>query len=207
MLLELLIVELEALLRKIEYSVEKLGSVKVQPTKEEYHAFESLNTRLAEVSVKFTDTTDSFKEAHAEWVSHEAARFIARIDASNADLLATGRPRSFAIFKKNLMQIFEGLTDSSLDSRSVRSRNKQTNARCDRVRSLSPIAIVVWAASLPPTMWAAGAMKDHEFDYVAEKVETTQTQGLPPELEDMLHALSKEEPLRGSQTFQTFIQG
>lgn len=52
MLLELLIVKLEAVLRKIEYSVEKLGSVKVQPIKEEYHAFESLNTCLSESECK-----------------------------------------------------------------------------------------------------------------------------------------------------------
>jgi hypothetical protein len=132
------ILELEALARKAEYTVEKLGSAKVQPTKEQYHAFESLSLRFSEVVVKFSEVIDHFKDGHTEWVLGERKRLENRADLARADLVATGTPKSLAIFRKNLALIFEGPKDSALDSSAVKSRNKQTRARCGRIRSLSP---------------------------------------------------------------------
>jgi hypothetical protein len=122
------ILELEALARKAEYTVEKLGSAKVQPTKEQYHAFESLSLRFSEVAVKFSEVTDHFKDGHTEWVLGEGKRLENRADLAHADLIATGIPKSLATFRKNLALIFEGPKDSALDSSTVKSRNKQTCA-------------------------------------------------------------------------------
>jgi hypothetical protein len=84
---------------------------------------------------------------------------------------------------------------SALDSSTVRSRNKQTRARCGRIRCLNPNAIIVWAAAFPPTVWAAGCMKDYAFDNLAEDMESIQTQAWPAKVRELLQTFSAEEPL------------
>ena len=201
------ILELEALARKAEYTVEKLGSAKVQPTKEQYHAFESLSLRFSEVAVKFSEVTDHFKDGHTEWLLGEGKRLGNRADLAHADLIATGIPKSLATFRKNLALIFEGPKDSALDSSTVKSRNKQTRARCGRIRCLNPSAIIVWAAAFPPTVWAAGCMKDYAFDNLAEGMESTQTQAWPAKVREVLQTFGAEEPLQRSSNYHEFIRG
>jgi len=60
-MLTALTLELEALARKAEYTVEKLCSTKAKPTQEEYHVFESLSVRFSEVTARFSDQIDQLK--------------------------------------------------------------------------------------------------------------------------------------------------
>jgi hypothetical protein len=207
MLLDLIILELEALARKAEYTVEKLGSAKVQPTKEQYHAFESLSLRFSEVVAKFSEVTDHFKDVHTEWVLGEGKGLKNRADLAHADLIATGIPKNLATFRRNFALIFEGPKDSALDSSTIKSRNKQTRARCGRIRSLSPSAIIVWAAAFPPTLWVAGCMNDYAFDNLAEDMESTQTQAWPAKIREVLRTFGAEEPLQRSSNYREFIRG
>ena len=201
------ILDLEALARKAEYAMEKFSSMEVQPTREEYHAFESLDLRFSEMVVKFSEKINCFKDVHADWVVSEGKAFRSRAESARTDLMVGGQPKSLATFKRNLLLVFEGPRDSALDSKSVTSRNKQTRTRCTRIRCLSPSGIITWAAAFPPTLWAAGFMKDLAFDYLVEDMESDQTQAWPVKLREVLHAFGAEEPLKGSSKYLEFIQG
>jgi hypothetical protein len=67
-----------------------------------------------------------------------------------------------------------------------------------RIRSVPPSGIITWAAAFPPTFWAVPGMKDLTFDYLAEGIESDQTQMWPVKLRETLLALGSEEPLKGS---------
>jgi hypothetical protein len=47
------ILELEKLIKKINYKIKYLSSTKAQLTREEYHALNSLSLRFSEFAVKF----------------------------------------------------------------------------------------------------------------------------------------------------------
>ncbi len=70
---------------------------------------------------------------------------------------------------------FEGPIDSALDSSAVRSMNKQTCKRCERICCLSPSGIISLAAEFPPTDWTASSMNDRAFDYLIDEIEPQET--------------------------------
>jgi len=206
-MLTALTLELEALARKAEYTMEKFCATKAQPTKEEYHTFESLNLRFSEVAARFSDQVDQLKGEHGDWVEGEGKKLVSRAESARLNLIADGQPKSVATFRRNFTLFFEGPIDSALDSSAVRSRNKQTRKRCERIRCLSPSGIISWAAAFPPTDWTAGFMNDRAFDYLVDEVEPQETHTWPVKLREMLHTFGAEGALQGSSNYHEFIGG
>jgi hypothetical protein len=137
-----LTLELEALVRKTKYAVKRFGSTKAQPTKKEYHDFESLSLRFLKVATRLSNQVDQLKEEYVDWAKEEGRRLASQAESACANLIANGQPKSVATFWRNLTLIFQGLVDSALDSNAVRSRNKQTRKRCERIRCLTPSGIL-----------------------------------------------------------------
>jgi len=206
-MLTALTLELEALARKAEYTVEKLCSTKAKPTQEEYHVFESLSVRFSEVTARFSDQIDQLKGEYADWVEGEGKNLVARAESARANLIADGQPKGAATFRRNLTLFFQGPMESALNSSAVRSRNKQTRKRCERICCLSPSGVISWAAAFPPTDWTAGFMNDQAFDYLVDEIEPTEVCAWPAKVFEMLHTFGAEGTLQGSSNYRQFIGG
>lgn len=61
--------------------MEKFCATKAQPTKEEYHGFESLSLRFPEVAARFSDQVDQLKGEHADWVEGEGKKLVFRAES------------------------------------------------------------------------------------------------------------------------------
>ncbi|MCJ1479234.1 hypothetical protein MMC13_007919 [Lambiella insularis] len=200
-----LTLELEALARKAEYTEERFRSTKAQPTKEEYHGFESLSLRFSEVAARFSNQVDQLRGEYVDWAEGEGQRLASRAESACANLIADGQPKSVATFRRNLTLIFQGPVDSALDSSSIRSRNKQTRKRCERIRCLTPGGILSWAAAFPPTDWTAGFMNDRAFDYLVDEIEPKEERVWPVKLREILQTFGAEGALRESINYSQFI--
>ena len=203
------ILSLEALARKAEYTVEAFESLNISAivTKEQHNALESSSMRIWESAAKIADKIDDLKQNSIDWTLGEGKKLAAQAVSAREDIIARGRPRGPAAFRRNFVQFFDGPKDSPIDSSATRSRNKLTRARCELIRCLSPHAIISWAAAFPSSIWAAGFMPDHAFDYLIENVEPEEIPAWPTKIGETLHAFAAEEPLQRSNSYMEFLQG
>ena len=203
------ILSLEALARKAEYTVEAFNSLNPNATltKQQYHALDSANMRIWEVVAKVADKIDYLKEDYVQWTEGEGKALAAQAVSARENLVAHGRPKGPATFRRNITLFFDGPKDSPIDSSSVKSRNKLTRTRCEWIRCLSPHGIISWAAAFPPTVWTGGFMPDHAFDYLIENVEPGEFQAWPTKIGEILRAFAAEEPLRQSKSYSSFLEG
>jgi hypothetical protein len=59
--------------------------------------------------------TDHFKNKYTEWILGKDKRLKNRTDLAYIDLITTGILKSLTTFRKNLILIFEGFKDFTLD--------------------------------------------------------------------------------------------
>ncbi len=203
------ILSLEALARKAEYTAEAFDSLNPNATltKQQYRALDSANMRIWEVVAKVADKIDHLKKDHVKWTEGEGKVLAAQAVSAREHLIAHGRPKGPATFRRNITLFFDGPKDSPIDSSSVKSRNKLTRTRCEWIRCLSPHGIISWAAAFPPTVWTGGFMPDHAFEHLMENVEPEVFQAWPMQIGEILRAFAAEEPLRRSNSYSTFLEG
>ena len=203
------ILTLEALARKAEHTAEVFESLSLSATvtKEQHNALESSSMRIWEAVTKVADKIDHLKDKSVEWTLREGKALAAQAVSAREDIIARGQPKGPAAFRRNFMHFFDGPKDSPTDSSATRSRNKLTRARCELIRCLSPHAIISWAAAYPSSVWAAGFMPDHAFDYLIENVEPEEIPAWPSIIGDTLHAFAAEEQLQRSNSYIEFLQG
>jgi hypothetical protein len=88
------ILQLEDLARNAEYAIEKVCSMRIQPTREEYHAFEALDLRFSDIILKLSEKIDGFKDFHAHWALGEGETLKSRTESARTDLMASGQPKA-----------------------------------------------------------------------------------------------------------------
>uniref|UniRef100_A0A093VN82 Uncharacterized protein n=1 Tax=Talaromyces marneffei PM1 TaxID=1077442 RepID=A0A093VN82_TALMA len=96
---------------------------------------------------------------------------------------------SVNILRRNLITIFQGPDESTLDS------------------NQAPHAILMWAMAFQPSAWnSTGAMTDNTFDYLIEELKTANKSRIAPQTLKTLNSMKVEAPLRECETFQKFVQ-
>ena len=91
----------------------------------------------------------SVKQTYLVHFNHRSS-----VQSSRGDLFAKGRLKQRAVFKRNLIAVFEGPKDSRVDSDDVKFRKESTRKRCELIRGLSPDAVISWVLAFAPTLWA-----------------------------------------------------
>ncbi|QSS70930.1 hypothetical protein I7I50_01588 [Histoplasma capsulatum G186AR] len=193
--------QLEALVARTELTASKLAAKKIRPTRDQLDDFQKLS--------------DSFKAAFAT-VDAEVEKLLLAGQPTDEDINLMNQIRStkahrsittptLTIFRRNLVLIFTGPNDSSLDSLQVKARKKHTRARCEALRGQSPHVILMWALALPPSTWkTSGGMTDSTFNFLIEGIKMERINQLAPEILPSVQSLGKEEPLNKCDTFQAF---
>lgn len=114
---------------------------------------------------------------------------------------------SVNILRRNLITIFQGPDESTLDSNQVRIRKNKIRTRSEILRAQAPHAILMWALAFQPSAWnSTGAMTDNTFDYLIEELKTANKSRIAPQTLKTLNSMKVETPLRECETFQKFVQ-
>lgn len=199
------ILSLEALTRKVEYIVEAFDSLNSNAilTKQQYRALNSANMRIWEA---VADKIDHLKKDYVKWTEGKNKVLAAQTVSAREHLIAHGRSKSSATFRRNITLFFDDFKDSSIDSSSIKSRNKLTRIRCEWIRCLSPHEIISWAAAFLSTVWTEGLMSDYAFEHLMKNVEPKVFQAWFMQIGEILRAFAAEEPLRRSNNYSTFLE-
>jgi hypothetical protein len=187
------IFRLESLVQKAESIAESICGIQACQSKEQYCSLEALNSRLQEAAVKVAGRIERLEEGRAEKIRKEGGKFLSQAEATRESIIENKQLRSITAFRKNIALIFEGLKDSALDPAWITSRNKQTRTRCELIRELNPDGLISLAAAFAPSVWTAGCMQNHIFDYLIEEIEPDEVQVWPPKIGEILHIFQVEE--------------
>lgn len=209
MSIDFVILSLEALTRKVEYIVEAFDSLNSNATltKQQYHALNSVNMRIWEVVAKVADKIDHLKKNYVKWTEEKSKILAIQAVSAREHLIAHERSKGSATFRRNITLFFDDSKDSSIDSSSIKSRNKLTCIRCEWIRCLSSHEIISWAAAFPSTVWTEGFMPDHAFEHLMKNVESKVFQAWLMQIDEILRAFAAEESLRRSNSYSTFLEG
>ena len=79
--------------------------------------------------------------------------------------------KQLAVFRRNIIIIFEGLKDSKFDSEDIKFRKEFTYKRCELIWGLSPNVVILWVIAFVPTVWARGLMALNVFIYLFDDIE------------------------------------
>jgi hypothetical protein len=202
-----LISGLKGLAHDAELAIDAFCLSGTQPTKGEYTVLTALSARFSKVAGRFADQINELKEERARWAREEGEKLVSVAESAAAELTEKGRPRSLATFRRNITLIFEGPTESNLDSPSDKSRHKLTRKRCEQIRNVKPNEILVWAAAFPPTTWTAGFMNNVTFDYLIAEIASKDIDIFPENIRQIMHTFGSEAPLKDSKGYSDFIGG
>lgn len=184
-----------ALAARAESMEKKLSARKIRPTRDQLDQFceyrDKLRMTLSKLDAEITSLVQP---------DEEAIKLLNRI-RSGQNSLAT---ISIA-FSRNLILIFSGPKDSSLDSEQVTANKKHTRTRCLKLRSQHPHVILKWAQALPPSTWKSRGMTDSAFDYLLKTLEADRLESVSPKVHYMLQSLGEEEPLDTCDAFKSFV--
>jgi hypothetical protein len=198
--------QLKSLVEKTEQLKGKFS--KVYPTDDQWDTFSDLSLKLSEASKVVQDNIRVLKESRPERAWKESEEHRSKAQSSRGDLFAKGRLKQPAIFRRNIVTIFEGPKDSKFDSEDVRFRKESTRKRCQLIRCLSPDGVISWALSFAPTLWAGGSIASDVFTCLLDDIEPELVQTWPSVIRETLHLLVEdEESLRRSPEYDVFLKG
>lgn len=148
------------------------------------------------------------KESRTERAWKESEEHKSYAQSSRGNLFAKGRLKQSAVFRRNIITIFEGPKDSRFDPEDVKFRKESTCKRCELIRGLSPDGVISWAMAFAPTAWAGGSMAWEVFTCLFDDIEPELVQIWPPVIRETLHMLMEdEESLKRSPEYDEFIKG
>ena len=200
-----LLSQLDTIIKRLKGMGHKLRAAKIRPTKDQLGSFEAFAAKISETATSLSAQIRDLSRGRTEAPIEECNKLISQAQSS-IQAVAEGQI-NLAIMKRNLIKFFEGPKHSSLDSDRLKARNKATGERCETICSLDPDTIITWAASFPPTVWAASAMSQNVFEYLTEKMKPEKTLDWPKRLHEILRDLGAEEPLRGCNKYHNFVKG
>jgi hypothetical protein len=199
--------QLEALIKKLESSVQSLRCSSFHPSKDQYQAFQGLGVRLTACATNLPIEIDALKNRLAEPSVEEGRNLIVQAQSEKRDLITTAQLKNRVTFSRNITYFFDCQRDSVVDSDVTKARKQLTRERCERICTLSPDGLIISAVAFMPTMWTANLMSKDTFDYVFEHIEPDSSPVWPPDIYHILSGLGAEEPLRGSHKYHRFLKG
>ncbi|KKZ64672.1 hypothetical protein EMCG_01360 [[Emmonsia] crescens] len=184
--------QLKSLVEKTEQLKDK--SNKLYQSDDQWQKLTDLSLRLSNAASQLQQEIKSSKESRATraWKESEKHRTQAQL-VKGGDIFAKGRLRQPAIFRRNIVVIYEGPKISTFDSEDARFRKESTQKRCDVIRSLSPDGVISWAIAYAPTLWAGGAIASDVFNCLIDDIEPDVVQTWPLVIRETLHKLKEEE--------------
>ncbi len=198
--------QLKSLLEKTEQLKGKFS--KVYPTDDQWDTLSNLSLELSEASKAVQDNIQVLKESRTERAWKESEEYRSKAQVSRGDLFAKGRLKQPAVFRRNIITIFEGLKDSKFDSDNAKFRKESTRKRCKLIRRLSPNRVISWALSFPPTLWAGGSIASDVFTCLLDDIQPELAQTWPSVIRETLHMLMEDyESLRQSPEYRGFLKG
>lgn len=198
--------QLKGLVQKTELLKAKLH--KVYPTDQQWNEICSLSEQLASEATETSRQIQTLKESRTKRAWEESARYRSDAQASQGELLAHGRLKNSAVFRRNMITIFEGPKDSKFDSEDVKQRKIATRQRCELIKSLSPDGVVSWSIAFAPSLWAVGSMSSDVFDCLLQDIEPDLAQTWPPVILNTLKMLLEDEAsLQECSGYKDFLNG
>ena len=70
------------------------------------------------------------------------------------DLFAKSQLKQLAIFRRNIVIIFEGPKDLKFDFKDIKFRKKSTCKKWELIQGLSLDGVILWAIAFASTVWA-----------------------------------------------------
>ena len=198
--------QLRTILAKAEQLIPKLG--KVYPTEEQWGVLGELSVKLGATAAKIGDSIRIMKESRSHRAWKESEKLRSQASSCKGDLLTNGRLKQPAVFRRNIITIFEGPKDSKFDSEDVKLRKAATRQRCEQIRRLSSDGVVSWAISFAPTVWAGGSVGSDIFICLLDGIEPELPLSWPSVVQETLKMLLEdEEALQRCPEYQAFLEG
>lgn len=198
--------QLRGLTEKAEKLKGKLD--KISPTDDQWNSLIDSSLHLANAASQLQEKMETLRNSRTKRAWKESEKHRSQARSLSGELFTTGRLKQSAVFRRNIVVIFEGPKTSTFDSDDAKVRKESTRKRCDVIRNLSPDGIVSWAIAYAPTLWAGGAMASDVFDCLTSDIEPDVVQTWPTVIRETLHKLKDDEAyLRSSLEYGKFLQG
>lgn len=195
--------QFDSLVTRMESLSSKLNTKRIRPTRDQLNEFQNLHTRF---KATLADYDAGIERLLAAGFPDEKDIRIADRVRSAKDSGPTTSP-TLTTLRRNMVLIFMGPKTSNLDSDQVKTRNKQTEMRCEILRSQPSNAILMWAMTLQPSAWkTSGGMTDKTFSFLIEDLQDERMNQIPRKISETIQSLAEEEPMNTSSSFKTFVE-
>ncbi|KAJ6054320.1 uncharacterized protein N7446_010332 [Penicillium canescens] len=195
--------QFDSLVARMESFSSRLSTKRIRPTTDQLNEFQNLHVRFKAI---LADYDTGVERLLTTGLPDENDISIAdRVRSDKDSRLVTSS--TLTTLKRNIVLIFTGPKISKLDSSQVKTKNKQTESRCGRLRSQHSHVILMWAMALQPSTWrTSGGMTDKTFFFLMDDLQEERMKQIPPKISDTLQSLAEEEPLNTSDLFKKFIE-
>ncbi|KAJ5142498.1 uncharacterized protein N7515_001285 [Penicillium bovifimosum] len=190
--------------RELTPMIETVQFGRLQFTDGGYNALESATRDLAKLSNSIADEVKALGKRRASAVVTEGQKLLSRAETTKAELMKSQKTRGL-VFIRNIQLFFNPPAASKLDSPTVQKRKQLTRERSERLRSLAPNKMILWAAAFPPSVWNSNVLQKSTFDFVVEFLEPGHSLQWPAHIYEILHTLAVEQPLCNSSHFREFL--
>lgn len=198
--------QLKGLVEKAEQLPAKLS--KTYPSDDQWETLAKQSVLFSNAASQIQRDIQRLKKSRTMKAQEESKKHISHANSSKGELFATGRLKLQAVFRKNIVMIFEEPRLSVFDSEDTRFRKESTRKRCNVIRSLSSDGIIAWAIAYAQTLWAGGAMASDVFDCLINDIEPEVIQIWPSMIGEILHKLKEDEAyLQTSFEYEEFLKG
>ncbi|KAL5335497.1 hypothetical protein BJX70DRAFT_314353 [Aspergillus crustosus] len=194
--------QLRSLITKVEGLENTVANLAPKP--DDWREITSLASRLTEVTSRICQNIESSKRSRKKYALEEV-QAIKKQAKPYQDNLANDTPTRAAVFRRNIVLIFEGPKESSFDETIEKSRKEITRQRCATLRGLNSDGLILWAISYTPTSWAGGKMSWDVFYELVNDIEPTERQIWPPALVTTLIVI-KDKKLSENPDYELFLK-
>ncbi|KAJ5654992.1 hypothetical protein N7490_001995 [Penicillium lividum] len=193
--------------RELPAIIETIQFGRLQSTADGYNALESASRDLAKLSTTVAGEVKALGKRRTSAVVAEGRKLLSRAESTKVELIESQKNRGQVVFVRNIQLFFHPPAASKLDSPSVQKRKQLTRERCERLRSLAPNKMVLWAAAFAPSVWDSNVLQKSTFDFVVEFLEPGHSLQWPAHIYEILNTLAVEQPLCNSSDFREFLTG
>jgi hypothetical protein len=195
-------------LQSMIQKVEKLGKTvtTLSPKPDEWQEIKSLALKLTQVATCLAQDVEISKTSRDVLLQQTAQEAKEKAQSHLADISNEGRLRYPKIFRKTIIQVFNGPKNSPYHTKTEQGRNAITSERSAVLRGLNADGIISWAISYNASSWIGGKMGWDVFYNLAQDIEPSERQSWPDEVIEILGTLQEHE-LSGNPSYQAFMNG
>ncbi|KAJ5993344.1 hypothetical protein N7451_009068 [Penicillium sp. IBT 35674x] len=193
--------QFDALVNKMESVSLKLCQKRIRPSANQLNEFQGLYMRFKGTLANFDAGIQRLLAIG--YPDENDIQLAAQVRSAKSASLSLS---TMTTLKRNLVLIFMGPTTFSLDSQQVKARNKQTEMRCEALKSQHAHVVLMWAMTLRPSSWkTSGGMNDKSFAFLIDELRHERMNQNPPQLYESMLSLAAEGPMKDSEPFKTFV--